>query len=77
MTTTDQALAQRVTSSLQADSSLAAVVPNLSVQANNGTITLKGSVNNQQQRSDIESKVRSITGVTQVVNNLEVASASR
>jgi osmotically-inducible protein OsmY len=70
-------LAQRVTSSLQADSSLAAVVPNLSVQANNGTITLKGSVNNQQQRSDIESKVRSITGVTQVVNNLEVASASR
>jgi osmotically-inducible protein OsmY len=77
MSATDQALAQRVTSSLQADALLASAVPNLSVQANNGTITLQGSVNSQQQRSDIEAKVRSITGVTQVINNLEIASASR
>ena len=74
---TDQALAQRVTSSLREDSSLTGAAPNITVEANNGTVTLKGSVNSQQQRSDIESKVRSITGVTQVVNNLEVASASR
>ena len=77
MNAADQALAQRVTSSLREDSSLAAVVPNMTVQANNGTVTLHGSVNSQQQRSDIESKVRSVAGVTQVVNNLEVASASR
>jgi osmotically-inducible protein OsmY len=74
---TDQALAQRIASSLREDSSLAATAPNITVEVNNGTVTLKGSVNSQQQRSDIESKVRNITGVTQVVNNLEVASASR
>jgi len=74
---TDQALAQRITSSLREDSSLAGTAPNITVEVNNGTVTLKGSVNSQQQRSDIESKVRNITGVTQVVNNLEVASASR
>jgi osmotically-inducible protein OsmY len=73
----DQSLAQRVTSSLREDSSLAAVAPNITVQANNGTVTLHGSVSSQQQRSDIESKVRSMAGVTQVINNLEVASASR
>jgi osmotically-inducible protein OsmY len=74
---TDQALAQRIASSLREDSSLAATAPNITVEVNNGTVTLKGSVNSQQQRSEIESKVRNITGVTQVVNNLEVASASR
>jgi osmotically-inducible protein OsmY len=74
---TDQALAQQIASSLREDSSLAATAPNITVEVNNGTVTLKGSVNSQQQRSDIESKVRNITGVTQVVNNLEVASASR
>ena len=74
---TDQALAQRVTSSLREDTALAAVVPNVTVSANNGTVTLQGSVNNQQQRTDIEAKVRGITGVTQVINNLEISSASR
>jgi BON domain len=74
---TDQALSQRIASSLREDSSLAGTTPNITVEVNNGTVTLKGSVNSQQQRSDIESKVRNITGVTQVVNNLEIASASR
>lgn len=77
MSAADQALAQRITSSLQEDASLAGAMPNMTVQASNGTVTLKGSVNTQQQRSAIESKVRSVAGVTQVVNNLEVASASR
>lgn len=76
MNATDQALAQRVTSSLREDSALAPVVPNITVQANNGTVTLHGAVS-IQQRSAIESKVRGMTGVTQVVNNLEIASASR
>jgi len=74
---TDKALEQRVTSSLREDTSLAAVVPNITVDANNGTVTLEGSVNSQEQRTDIESKVRSITGVMQVTNNLKISSASR
>jgi len=74
---TDEALEQRVTSSLREDTSLAAVVPNITVDANNGTVTLQGSVNSEQQRTDIESKVRSIAGVTQVTNNLKVSSATR
>jgi len=74
---TDEALEQRVTSSLREDTSLAAVVPNITVDANNGTVTLQGSVDSEQQRTDIESKIRSIAGVTQVTNNLKIASASR
>jgi len=74
---TDEALEQRVATSLREDTALAAVAPNITVDANNGTVTLKGSVNNQQQRTDIESKVRSLTGVTQVTNNLEISSATR
>jgi len=74
---TDEALEQRVASSLREDPALAALAPNITVDANNGTVTLKGSVNSPQQRTDIESKVRSITGVTKVTNNLEISSASR
>jgi len=74
---TDKALEQRVTGSLREDTSLAAVVPNITVDVNNGTVTLQGSVNSQQQRTDIESKVRSIAGVMQVTNNLKISSASR
>lgn len=73
---TDEALEQRVASSLREDTALAALAPNITVDANNGTVTLQGSVNSEQQRTDIESKVRSIAGVTQVTNNLKVSSAS-
>lgn len=73
---TDEALEQRVASSLREDTALAALAPNITVDANNGTVTLQGSVNSEQQRTDIESKVRSIAGVTQVTNNLKISSAS-
>jgi osmotically-inducible protein OsmY len=74
---TDEALEQRVATALREDTALAAVAPNITVDANNGTVTLQGSVNDQQQRTDIEAKVRSLAGVTQVTNNLEISSASR
>lgn len=77
MNATDQALAQRVANALQDDASLAPIVPNMTIRANGGMVTLQGSVNSQQQRTDIESKARAVTGVTQVINNLEVASTSR
>jgi hypothetical protein len=73
---TDEALEQRVASSLREDAALAALAPNITVDANNGTVTLQGSVTSEQQRTDIESKVRNITGVTQVTNNLKISSAS-
>jgi osmotically-inducible protein OsmY len=73
---TDEALEQRVASSLREDTALAALAPNITVDANNGTVTLQGSVNSSQQRTDIEAKVRGIAGVTQVTNNLEISSAS-
>jgi hypothetical protein len=75
-TVTDEALEQRVASSLREDTALAALAPNITVDANNGTVTLQGSVNSSQQRTDIEAKVRGIAGVTQVTNNLEISSAS-
>lgn len=73
---TDDALEQRIANALREDTALSSVAPNITVDTNNGAVTLKGSVNSQQQRTDIESKVRGMAGVTQVTNNLEVSSAS-
>ena len=73
---TDEALEQRVASSLREDTALSALAPKITVDANNGTVTLQGSVTSDQQRTDIESKVRNIAGVTQVTNNLKISSAS-
>jgi osmotically-inducible protein OsmY len=73
----DRALAQRVEEALRQDSTLASAVRDVQVHASSGEITLRGSVSNQQEKTDLGSKAQQVAGVTRVNNQLNVTSASR
>jgi osmotically-inducible protein OsmY len=77
MTDADRALAQRVEDALRQDSTLVASVPNVQVYVNNGEVTLRGSVNSQEEKTNFAAKAQQVAGVTRVNNQLEVSSASR
>ena len=77
MTDTDRTLAQRVEETLRQDAAMASAARNVQVHANNGQVTLMGSVSSQQEKMDLGSKAQQVTGVAQVDNKLTVASASR
>jgi osmotically-inducible protein OsmY len=76
MSETDRALAQRVEDALRKNSALASAAQNVQVQANNGEVILKGSVNNEQEKANIAAEAQKIAGVSKVNNQIEVASAS-
>ena len=68
---TDAQLASDIQTKLSADSGLQG--KQLSVQAANGTVTLAGTVDNENQRQAAARYAASEEGVKQVVNNLQVA----
>jgi osmotically-inducible protein OsmY len=76
MSETDRALAQRVEDALRKNSSLASAAQNVQVQANNGEVILRGSVNNEQEKANIAAEAQKVAGVSKVNNQIEVASAS-
>ncbi len=55
---------------------MASAAPNIYVAAQNGTITLTGSVPTEQQKAAIESLVRNTPGVVAVNDQLQLVSAS-
>jgi hypothetical protein len=67
----DAQLASDIQTKLSADSGLQG--KQLSVQAANGTVTLAGTVDNENQRQAAARYAASAEGVKQVVNNLQVA----
>ena len=67
----DAQLASDIQTRLSADSGLQG--KQLSVQAANGTVTLAGTVDNENQRQAAARYAASAEGVKQVVNNLQVA----
>lgn len=77
MSEADRTLAQRVEEALRQDSALASAARNVQVHANGGEVTLRGSVSNQQEKTNLASKAQQVTGVTRVNNQLEVRSANR
>lgn len=68
---TDQQIAADVQSKIMADANL----PNklITVNANNGTVTLTGSVGSETERLTAANDASSVEGVKQVVNNLTVS----
>jgi hypothetical protein len=67
----DAQIATDIQTRLNADSGLQG--KQLSVQAANGTVTLSGTVDNENQRDAAARYASSVEGVKQVVNNLQVA----
>jgi osmotically-inducible protein OsmY len=76
MSETDRALAQRVEDALKKNAALAPAAQNVQVQAMNGEVVLRGSVNNEQEKANIAAEAQKVAGVSKVTNQIEVASAS-
>jgi osmotically-inducible protein OsmY len=68
----DRTLAQQVSQELRTDASLASALSQVSISVNDGKVTLQGSVKNAEQKSQIESSIQRITGVSSVDNQLQV-----
>lgn len=77
MNEADRTLARQVVSALRQNSVLAPAAENVQVYANNGEVTLRGSVNNEQEKVNLGSAAGQVAGVSKVNNQIEVSSASR
>jgi len=69
----DQTLVIQVQSTLNKDVSLATIAPRIEVTAQNGTVTLSGSVPSDQDKQRIEAMVKGTAGVVSVNNQLQVS----
>ena len=72
MTQADTDLARKIHLDLAADSNLSAYAQNIKVIALDGKVILKGKVSSAGERKSIISKVTGESGVSDVVNKLEV-----
>ncbi len=62
----DQDITRAVTEAIATDT--------VKVATKDGVVTLSGTVNNVQAKSNVEAKAKAVPGVVNVVNNLEVKS---
>jgi hyperosmotically inducible periplasmic protein len=70
----DRTITQNIRKALTADDSLSTNAKNVKIITNDGTVTLRGPVKSEKEKSDIEAKAKQVAGVKQVDNQLEVAS---
>jgi BON domain len=69
----DAKISSEIQGKFSQDSGLSA--KQLTVQANNGVVTLGGTVDNEAQREAASRQAASVAGVREVVNNLQVGNA--
>lgn len=67
----DREITQKVRNALASDSGMTAQARDVDVSTEDGTVTLRGTVASEQQKSQIESLARS-AGATQVDNQLTI-----
>ncbi len=77
MTESDRILAEKVQDALRQDAAMASAAQGLQVYAKNGEIILQGAVGTEKEKVALESKAQQVAGVTRVINQLTVTSASR
>jgi len=73
MNPTDRDLAKRIRSAITDDKSLSTYAHNIKIIAQDGTVTLKGPVRSEEEKSAIETKATEVAGAGNVINQLEVA----
>ena len=69
----DAKISREIQGKFSQDSGLSA--KQLTVQANNGVVTLEGTVDNEAQREAASRQAASVAGVREVVNNLQMGNA--
>jgi len=70
----DRTLTQRIRQAVVEDDSLSATAKNIKIITRDGVVTLRGPVNNPQEKEKIEAKAEQIAGAKNVDNQLEVKS---
>src|ERR1700686_2543469 len=69
----DREITRQIRKALVADKSLSTYAHNVKIITTNGTVTLRGPVRTEDEKSSIESKAKAIAGVGDVKNELTVA----
>ena len=70
----DRTITQNIRQALTADDSLSTNAKNVKIITNDGTVTLRGPVKSEKEKTDIEAKAKQVAGVKRVDNQIEVAS---
>src|ERR1700676_2834223 len=73
----DLALTQKIRQAVMKDGSLSMNAKNVKIIARDGTISLKGPVDSQQEKDTIATAAGEITGKDKVDNQLEVKAANK
>lgn len=68
----DRALSQKIRQAILADEGISPNAKNIVVVTVNGVVTLQGAVSSAAEKEAIAKKVRNITGVVEMDNQLEV-----
>lgn len=68
----DRSITQNIRRAIIADDDLSMNAKNIKIITRNGMVTLRGVVENNQERNWIEKKVRAINGVQDIDNQLDV-----
>jgi osmotically-inducible protein OsmY len=71
----DRALAQKIRQAIVADKSLSTYAHNVKVVAKNDTVTLKGPVRSDEEKTKVESIASEVAGSAKVVNDLTIKAA--
>lgn len=69
---TDRVISQKIRQLIVGDDSLSTDAKNVKVITMNGKVTLRGPVNSDRERMQIENKAKQVNGVVSVANQLEV-----
>jgi osmotically-inducible protein OsmY len=70
----DRKITQEVRRALTSDDALSTNAQNVKVITDNGTVTLRGPVKSEKEKTEIENKAKQVAGVKKVDNQLEIAS---
>jgi sporulation protein YlmC with PRC-barrel domain len=68
----DRVLTQQIRKALVKDSQLSLIAKNVKIISANGTVTLRGVVKTEQEKTDIAAKAKQVAGDIEVDNQLEV-----
>ena len=69
----DRTITQNIRQAVVADDSLSTNAKNVKIITNDGTVTLRGPVKSEKEKTDIGAKAQQIAGVKKVDNQLEIA----
>jgi|HubBroStandDraft_6_1064221.scaffolds.fasta_scaffold2032062_1 hyperosmotically inducible protein len=74
MSKADREIAAQARKALVDDKSLSTYAHNAKILVQDGTVTLRGPVRSEEEKTAVEAKVKTVDGVTSVNNELMIAS---